>query len=94
MNYRFLDADGPDQPSTPAADFVTGSLNWQIERLQCGESLLKANATDAMRRALLRAIAAITVRLPHRTYDLSLWYAVHHTGKGQTIRLLNLRRLE
>src|SRR5215470_2438058 len=56
--------------------FAAGSLSWQVERLQRGESLIKDDTGEAMRRACSRAVAAVRIYLPERTYEISVWYAV------------------
>ncbi|MBN3762447.1 hypothetical protein [Burkholderia sp. Ac-20365] len=80
------------QASRVAASLVAGSLPWLVAQLEPGESLLRANAGESARRACLRAIDAVSLRAPARKFDLSLWYAVHHTGRGETFRMLKLKR--
>lgn len=76
-----------------AGGFVTGSLAWQVDRLGVGESLLKAGGTETHRRVCLRAIANVMKRQPSRKYDLDLWFALHHSGTGESVRLYRIRRV-
>jgi hypothetical protein len=92
MNY-FFGKGTSRHARNGGSGLVAGSLTWQVERLRCGESLLKDDASDAMRRACRKAIDAIMGREPQRNYVLSTWYAVHHTGEGETFRLLKLKRV-
>ena len=88
--------DGPprrhDAPLT--RELAAGSLAWQVARLEPGETLLRSDDSEAIRRACLRTIAAVTGREPLRRYDLSLWFSVLHTGMGETFRMLQLKRQE
>jgi hypothetical protein len=29
---------------------------------------------------------------PSRKHDLSLWFAMHHTGRGEAFRMLKIKR--
>ncbi|RDJ99337.1 hypothetical protein DLM46_29360 [Paraburkholderia lacunae] len=77
-----------------AGEFVTGSLTWQLEQLQRGEFVLKPNAGESMHRSSLRAVSVVTHKHQVRECDLSLWYAVHHSGKGETLRMYKLMRVK
>jgi len=75
-----------------AAKFVPGSLKWLVSRLSPGDSLIRPDASETTRRACLRAIDAVTLCDPSRKHDLSLWFVVHHTGRGESFRMLRLKR--
>ena len=70
-----------------------GSLTWQVARLQLGESLIKDDTGEAIRRACSRAVAVVQAHVPERTYQMSVWYAVLSTGRGQALRMLKLQRV-
>ncbi|WP_165848079.1 hypothetical protein [Paraburkholderia lacunae] len=47
-----------------------------------------------MHRSSLRAVSVVTHKHQVRECDLSLWYAVHHSGKGETLRMYKLMRVK
>ncbi|WP_158515336.1 hypothetical protein [Paraburkholderia phytofirmans] len=56
--------------------------------------MLKPDSNEFVRRSCLRAITTVIHREPAREYDVSLWFAVHHSGSGQTFRMYKLERLK
>jgi hypothetical protein len=82
------------QPGAGAGERVIGSLTWQVEQMEPGEILLKAETGESTHRTCRRALVTVTEPEPEREYALSLWHALHHTGTGEGMRLYRIERVK
>ncbi len=75
----------------PSRRIAPGTLARELWDLEPGEFISRPES-NTFRRAVARAIEVVTSRNSQRSYESDLWFAMHHSGRGQNKRLLIVER--